>query len=65
MLRLEHFLLMFPPRQQEQQEQQSFFKDLWAELAVKNLIFQKRDDSGVIYIADDDNSYDIRLFEEV
>ena len=33
---------MFPrqeqqQQQQEQQEQQSFFKDLWAELAVKKL----------------------------
>ena len=28
---------MFPRQQQQQQEQQqSFFKDLWAELAVKN-----------------------------
>ena len=26
---------MFPRQQEEQQQQQSFFKDLWAELAVK------------------------------
>ena len=32
------FLLEFKmfPRQQQQEQQQSFFKDLWAELAVKN-----------------------------
>ena len=37
------FFKMFPRQQQQeeqeqdQQEQQSFFKDLWAELAVKNI----------------------------
>ena len=33
------FLLMFPL--QEQEEQQSFFKDLWAELAVNKPIEYK------------------------
>ena len=35
----QHFLLMFPRQEQEEeQQQQGFFKDLWAELAVKNHI---------------------------
>ena len=34
----QHFLLMFPRQEQEEVQQQGFFKDLWAELAVKNHI---------------------------